>query len=41
MIIFSKQTLKVVKNFYRDIAGFNMSYDEFKRLCKEAWKDED
>ena len=24
---------------YTDIAGFDMSYDEFKRFCKEAWRD--
>ena len=35
-----KQTLKDVENLYRDIAGFDMSYDEFKKLCKEAWCDE-
>ena len=28
-----------VENIYRDIAGFDMSYDEFKELYREAWKD--
>ena len=28
-------------NIYRDVAGFDMSYEEFKGLCREAWKDED
>ena len=26
-------------NIHTDIAGFDMSYDEFKSLCKEAWRD--
>ena len=39
MILF-KQTLKDVENLYRDIAGFDMSYEEFKKLCKESWLDE-
>ena len=34
-----QQTLKDVEHIYRDIAGFDMSYDEFKSLCKEAWRD--
>ena len=33
------QTLKDVEHIYRDIAGFDMSYDEFKSLCREAWKE--
>ena len=39
IIIFFQQTLKDVEHIYRDIAGFDMSYDEFKSLCKEAWRD--
>ena len=39
VIIFFQQTLKDVEHIYRDIAGFDMSYDEFKSLCKEAWRD--
>ena len=34
-----QQTLKDVEHIYRDIAGFDMSYDEFKSLCREAWKE--
>ena len=34
-----QQTLKDVELIYRDIAGFDMSYDEFKELCGEAWKE--
>ena len=39
IIILFQQTLKDVEHIYRDIAGFDMSYDDFKRLCKEAWRD--
>ena len=39
IIILFQQTLKDVENLYRDIAGFDMSYDEFKMLCREAWRD--
>ena len=39
VIILFQQTLKDVENLYRDIAGFDMSYDEFKMLYKEAWRD--
>ena len=39
IIIVFQQTLKDVEHIYRDIAGFDMSYDEFKSLCKEAWRD--
>ena len=38
IIILFQQTLKDVEHIYRDIAGFDMSYDEFKGLCREAWK---
>ena len=39
IIILFQQTLKDVELIYRDIAGFDMSYDEFKSLCREAWRD--
>ena len=38
IIILFQQTLKDVEHIYRDIAGFDMSYDEFTSLCREAWK---
>ena len=37
IIILFQQTLKDVEHISRDIAGFDMSYDEFKSLCREAW----
>ena len=39
IIILFQQTLKDVQHINTDIAGFDMSYDEFKSLCKEAWRD--
>ena len=39
IIILFQQTLKDVMNIYSDIAGFDMSYEEFKSLCREAWKE--
>ena len=35
IIILFQQTLKDVEHIYRDIAGFDMSNDEFKSLCRE------
>ena len=34
-----QQTLKDVEHINRDIASFDMSYDEFKNLCREAWNE--
>ena len=39
IIILFQQTLKDVKHIYRDIAGFDMSYEELKELCREAWRE--
>ena len=39
IIILFQQTLKDVEHIYRDIAGFDMSYEEFKELCREAWRE--
>ena len=36
IIILFQQTLKNVELIQRDIAGCDMSYDEFKSLCREA-----
>ena len=38
IIILFQQTLKDVEQIYRDNARFDMSYEEFKQLCREAWK---
>ena len=34
------QKLKDIGNIYRDFAGYDMSYDEFKQLCRKAWEDD-
>ena len=34
-----QQTLKDIEHIYRDITGFDMSYDKFKSLRREAWKE--
>ena len=39
IIILFQQTLKDVEHIYRDIAGFDMSYEELKELCREAWRE--
>ena len=39
-IILFNQTLKDIEHIYRDVAGYDMSYDEFKELCRKSW-DED
>ena len=39
IIILFQQTLKDVQHIYTDRAGFDMSYDEFKSLCREAWRE--
>ena len=31
--------MKDVEHDYRDIAGFDMSYDDFKELCRDARKE--
>ena len=28
-----------MQHIYTDIPGFDMSYDEFKELCREAWRE--
>ena len=33
------QTLKDIENLYREVAGYDMSYDEFKELCRKSWKE--
>ena len=39
IIILVQQTLKDVEHIHRDISGFDMSYEEFKSLCREAWNE--
>ena len=39
-IISFEQTVKHVENRCRGVAGFGMTYDDFKALCREIWKEE-
>ena len=39
-IFLFSQTLKDIEHIYRDVAGYDMNYDEFKELCRKSW-DED
>ena len=36
-IILFNQTLKDFDHIYRDVAGYDMSYDEFKEFCRKSW----
>ena len=40
--ILFNQTLKDIEHIYiyRDVAGYDMSYDEFKELCRKSWEEE-
>ena len=40
IIISFKQTLKDVDYHYYDIAGIDMPFDDFEKLCSEALKDD-
>ena len=33
------QTLKDIEHIYRDVAGYDMNFDEFKELCRKSWED--
>ena len=39
IIILFQQTLKDIEHIHRDIASSDMSYEEFKSLCREAWNE--
>ena len=39
-IILFKQTLEDIKNKYRDVDGYDLSYHEFKDLSRKSWEDE-
>ena len=30
------ETLKDIENIFRDVGGYDMSYDEFEQLCRKA-----
>ena len=39
-IILFNQTLKDIEHIYRDLAGYDMNYDEFKDLCRKSWEED-
>ena len=39
-IILFNQTKKDRESIYRDVGGNNMSYDEFKHLCRKSLEHE-
>ena len=39
-IILFNQTLKNIEHIYRDVAGYDMTYDEFIELCRKSWDEE-
>ena len=39
-IILFNQTLKDIEHIYRDVSGYDMSYGEFKELCRKSWEDD-
>ena len=34
------QTLKDIEHIYKDVAGYDMSYDEFKKICRKPWEED-
>ena len=38
LIDFIESDLQRLKNNYRDIAGFDMTFDEYRDLCRKKWK---
>ena len=39
-IILFNQTLKDIEPIYRDVAGYDMNYDEFKDLWRKSWEED-
>ena len=39
-IILFNQTLKDIEHIYRDVAGYDMDYNEFKDLCRKSWEED-
>ena len=39
-IFLLNQTLKINEHIYRDVAGYDMKYDEFEELCRKSWEED-
>ena len=31
---------KDIENIYRDVAGYDMTYDEVEHLCRKSWEED-
>ena len=38
-LILFKQTLREVESMYEDIGGYDMKFDEFKKMSRRAWSE--
>ena len=38
-VILFNQMREDFENIYRDVGGYDMSYDEFKELCRKTWEE--
>ena len=38
--ILFNQTLKDLEHTYRDVAGYDTNYDEYKDLCRKSWEED-
>ena len=39
-IFLVNQTLEEIENIYKDVDGYDMSYCEYKELCRRSWEDD-
>ena len=39
-ILLLNQTIKDIENIYREIGGYDTSYEDFKQLCSKSWEKE-
>ena len=39
-VILMNQTLEDIENIYRDVGCYDMSYDEYKEVCRKAWEED-
>ena len=39
-LILFDQSLKDLENLNKDIAKFDINFDDFENLCREAWEDD-
>ena len=39
-IILFNQTFKDIEQTYRDVAGYDMNYDEFEEFCRKSWEED-